>query len=124
MRWALLWVHGLALAALMLAALPWWWAALGSVGVLISAWLRWRKPLPLKSIQWGRNGVWQLETPDGRLRAARLDVHGSRSWPWWVFLAFRLDDGRRLGVTLASDSLTKDEFRRLRVRLKVDAKDV
>jgi len=121
MRWALLWAHGLALAALWLAALPWWLAVLGSGGLLLSAWMTWHKPLPLRSLQWGREGLWQLELSPGLWVGARLNAHGSRSLPWWVFLSFRLDDGRRLGVSLMRDSLSQDDYRRLRARLKVEA---
>jgi len=121
MRWVLLWAHGLAVAALWLAALPGWLAVLGSGGLLISAWMNWRKSLPLSSLQWGGDGLWQLEMSQGSWVGARLNAHGSRSLPWWVYLDFRLDDGRRLGVTLVADSLSKAEFRRLRVRLKVEA---
>ncbi len=121
MRGAVLCVHGLALVALWLAALPWWLAALGSGGLLLSTWMTWHQPLPLRSLQWGQDGLWQLDMAQGGWMVARLDARGCRSLPWWVFLAFRLDDGRRLGVTLAADSLSKDEFRRLRARLKVEA---
>jgi len=121
MRWVSLWAHGLAFAALWLAVLPRWLAVLGSGGLLISAWMTWHKPLQLCSLQWGKDGLWQLEMSPGSWVGARLDAHGSRSWPWWVFLGFRLDDGRRLGVTLMRDSLSKDEFRHLRARLKVEA---
>ena len=121
LRWALLGGQSLALAALWLAALPWWLAALGSGGLIILAWLSWRKPLPVRELQWGRDSLWQLGISQGVWVDARLDTQGSRSWPWWVYLDFRLDDGRRLGVTLAVDSLNKDAFRRLRSRLKVEA---
>lgn len=121
MRWALLWVHGLACAALWLAALPWWLAMLGSGGLFISAWTNWRKPLPVRSLQWGRDGLWQLELRPDVWIGARLNVEGCRSLPWWVYLDFHLDDGRRLGVTLAADSLAKNDFRRLRARMRVEA---
>jgi hypothetical protein len=120
-RRVLLWAHGLALVALWLAALPWWLAALGSGGLWLSAWMTWHKPLPLRSLQWGKGDLWQLEILQGRWVGARLNAHGCRSLPWWVFLDLRLDDGRRLGVSLLRDSLSKDEFRRLRARLKVEA---
>jgi len=120
-RWVLLWAHALVLAALWLAVVPWCLAVLGSGGLLLSAWMTWHKPLPLRRLQWGKGDLWQLETPQGRWVGARLNVHGCRSLLWWVFLDVRLDDGRRLGVTLMRDSLSKDAFRRLRARLKVEA---
>jgi hypothetical protein len=120
MRWALFWVHALACVALWLAALPWWLATLGCGGLLLSAWLGWRKPLAVCCLQWGRDELWQLELVQGGWVEARLDVQGCRFLPWWVFLDFRLDDGQHLGVTLAADSLTTEEFRRLRARMQVE----
>jgi len=121
MRWVLLWAHGLVLAALWLAVLPWWLAVSGSGGLVLSAWMTWHKPSPLRRLQWGKGDLWQLEIPQGRWVGARLNAQGCRSLPWWVFLDLRLDDGRYLGVSLMRDSLSKDEFRRLRARLKVEA---
>jgi hypothetical protein len=120
MRWALLWVHGLACAALWLAALPWWLTTLGCGGLLISAWSRWRTSLVARCLQWGRDDLWQLELRPDVWIGARLNVGGCRSLPWWVYLDFHLDDGQRLGVTLAADSLARNDFRRLRARMRVE----
>jgi len=83
--------------------------------------MTWHKPLPLCSLQWGTDGLWQLEMSQGGWVGARLHAQGSRSLPWWVFLDFRLDDGQRLGVSLMRDSLSQDNFRHLRARLKIEA---
>ncbi|HES76665.1 MAG TPA: hypothetical protein ENO09_06630 [bacterium] len=121
LRVTLLGGHGLVLLALWLAALPWWLAMMLSAALGVSAWKMWHQALPVRSVQWGRDGLWQLELSDGVLRNAHLIAATSRSWPWWVYLDFRLEDGRRLGLVLAADALSEALFRQLRARLKIES---
>lgn len=111
----------LLLGAMWLADLPWAVALGGSMALLGFGWVAWHRPQTLRCVQWGRDGVWQLQLSDGVWVGARLNAAASRAWPWWVYLAFRLEDGRRLGVIFFADAVSADAFRRLRVRLKVDA---
>ncbi|MEO1750901.1 protein YgfX [Thiofaba sp. EF100] len=118
---AILLVHGLGVLALGLSALP-GPAAFGlSLTLAASAVLALRGMLPVREMQWGDGATWHLILANGQVRRALLDVQASRSLPWWVSLAFRLEDGGRLHVPLPRDALPPDDFRRLRVRLRVEA---
>lgn len=114
-------IHGLGVLALGLSSLP-ALAVLGlSLTLVTSARLAWKGTGRVNELQWGPGVTWRLVLADGQVRRALLDAQASRSLPWWVMLAFRLEDGKRLKVTLPRDSLSADEFRRLRVRLRVEA---
>lgn len=114
-------IHVLGVLALWLSSLP-ALAALGvSLTLLASAMLAWNGMQQVKELQWGAGETWRLVLAGGKPRRALLDVHASRSLPWWVTLAFRLEGGGRLSVMLPRDSLPADDFRRLRVRLRVEA---
>ncbi|MEW6727767.1 MAG: protein YgfX [Pseudomonadota bacterium] len=114
-------IHGLGVLALWLSALP-GPAAFGlSLALAASAVLTLRGMLPVRELQWGDGATWRLILANGQVRRALLDVQACRSLPWWVSLAFRLEDGGRLHVPLPRDALSADDFRRLRVRLRVEA---
>jgi hypothetical protein len=118
---SILLIYGLGVLALWLSALsgP---AAFGlSLALAASAVLALRSMRPVRELQWGEGGTWRLVLAGGPVRRALLDAQASRSLPWWVTLAFRLEDGGRLHVTLPRDALPIDDFRRLRVRLRVEA---
>jgi len=118
---AVLAMHGLGVLAMWSSALP-WVAALGaSLALVAGGMLAWRGILPARELQWGAGEAWQLQWAEGRTLRAMLDAGASRSLPWWVTLAFRLEDGRRLTLMLPRDSLPPDDFRRLRSRLRVEA---
>lgn len=118
---AILLIHGVGVLALWLSSLP----ALAVLGLSLplvgGAVLALRAVLPVRELQWGEGATWRLVLANGPVRRALLDAQASRSLPWWVTLAFRLEDGGRLHVTLPRDALPPDDFRRLRVRLRVEA---
>ncbi|MEW6444604.1 MAG: protein YgfX [Pseudomonadota bacterium] len=117
-------MHVLALMAVWCADLTWSQAALVALAVLAHGW-RWCRARPrVSELQWGAGDVWRLSGADGPVWRARLDVGASRSWAGWVFLSFRLEGGGRLRVLLPRDSLSEDDFRRLRVRLRLTAGQV
>lgn len=114
-------MHGLGVLALWLSALP-WPAALGLSLILVaSARLAWYEMQRVRELQWGAGATWRIHLADGQVRRALLMVPASRSLPWWVMLAFQLEGGGRLSVMLPRDSLSADDFRRLRARLRVAA---
>lgn len=114
-------MHGLGVVAVWLSALS-WVAALGvSLALAAGGMMAWRGLLPVRELQWGAGGTWQIALADGRRQRGLLDAQASRSLPWWVTLAFRLEDGTRLTVMLPRDSLPADDYRRLRSRLRVEA---
>ncbi|MEW5838574.1 MAG: protein YgfX [Pseudomonadota bacterium] len=120
LRRRLLLGHGIALGAAWLAALPAWASVLLTLFLLASAWRFWHGAPKTLALQWAADGAWQVQNEAGQWQAAQLQAMASRSWPWWVHLHFRLEDGRGLPLTLFADSLPRDVFRRLRVRLRCE----
>ncbi|HET19484.1 MAG TPA: hypothetical protein ENO16_02610 [Chromatiales bacterium] len=117
-------IHGLGVLSLWLSSLP-ALAALGvSLTLVTSAMLAWNGMQQVEELQWVAGETWRLVLADGKPRRALLDVHASLSLPWWATLAFRLEGGGRLSIMLPRDSLPSDDFRRLRVRLRVEAGSV
>ena len=120
-RFALLLGHVFALLAVGLADLP-WLVSLPLAGLLlVSAWIVWHQAPAARAVQWGRDGCWQLQRPGGEWIDAALNLAASRSWLGWVFLSFRLENGRYQGVVLFADSVDKDALRCVRARLKLEA---
>lgn len=114
-------LHALALAAAWLSALPWpvslglTFALVASIRMALHAMGR------VRELQWGAGETWRLQLADGRMMRAVLDAQASRSLPWWITLAFRLDGGGRLYCWLPRGSLPVEGYRRLRVKLRVEA---
>jgi len=75
-----------------------------------------RRYLRTYRLQWRESG-WRLYR-DGVVYGADL-LPGSLLTHWLTLLNFRLDTGQRLSVPLLADALGSDDFRRLRVRLRV-----
>lgn len=121
LRLSLLLGHALLLAALWLAALPWVAQAAISLVLCVSCALAWTRKPAVHAVQWGVDGRWQLQLLGSGWLDAHFNLSASRAWPWWVHLAFRLEDGRRIGVTLFPDAVEAEALRRLRARLKVEA---
>ena len=121
LRLSLLLAHGLLLAALWLAALPWVAQAVLSLVLCVSAVQVWTRKPAVRAVQWGVDGRWQLQLLSGDWQDAHFNLSASRTWPCWVHLAFRLDDGRRIGVTLFPEATDAEALRRLRARLRVEA---
>ncbi len=121
LRLSLVLAHALLLAALWLAALPWAVQAALSFVLCVSCALAWKRKPAVRAVQWGVDGRWQLQRLNGGWQDAHFNLSASRAWPWWVHLAFRLDDGRRIGVTLFPAAVDVEALRRLRARLRVEA---
>lgn len=114
-------LHALALVAVWLSALP-WLASLGLTLVLVvSTRVALHALRQVRELQWGAGETWHLQLAGGRAVRAVLDAQASRSLPWWTTLAFRLDGGGRLYCWLPRGSLPADGYRRLRVKLRVEA---
>jgi len=76
----------------------------------------WRSdPRAVVSVEYRRQGGWRLETRGGTQVAALKGAYLSR---WLVILTFARGRLRDQSVLLLSDSLSKDELRRLRVWLR------
>lgn len=65
------------------------------------------------------DGSWLWHTPDGRIVPVRL-LPETVLTPWLVLLHVREEDGRRHVLLLLGDSLPPDQFRALRVALRLE----
>ncbi len=123
-------VYGGALAAMAALALP-WWAVLAIAGAVLVEFVRFLRehvlragPRAVLKLVWGRDGQWTLVTAQG-VREAVLIPPGV-VYPELVILRFRRVPGGPRGrrcttVLLLSDSLDRRTFRRLRMRLEMEA---
>lgn len=110
----------LALVAVLQAVMPFEWqvaAVSGWFGLFLYELMSWRHPLSVVLLH-ERIGDWWLADAEGN--SSRVSLHRSMVWRYLVVLDFRLLEGagpRRQRVVLFPDSVTTDDFRRLRVRL-------
>ena len=116
-------IFGLALLALLLAALPIWVQLLGGVFALLhGAWVVPRQillgsPQAFTGLRHDASG-WQLFNAAQGWQAVQLRP-SSLALPWVVVLHFRLAGERRMrGLCIPCDSLNHDLHRRLRLQLK------
>lgn len=63
------------------------------------------------------NDRWQIRTKSGQTQPAVL-LPGAYVHPLVTVLRFRRTDGKRVCVPLVADGLDRDDFRRLRVRVR------
>jgi hypothetical protein len=107
--------HALALAALWLAGLPGWLAAVLSIGVVLSAgWQarQWRHGA--RRLRW-QAGMIRLEFASGRV----LEGEAQPGWvlPGFIALDVKPAAGRAHAVLLLADSASPEARRQLRVAL-------
>ena len=109
--------------------LPWAWQAnlLGAAVLLGNLFMVLRslpgvpRPSNIRSLEWASDGSWRIDDFAGQGYPARLQraafVH-----PWLVILPLHLEHERGAHtVVLLADSLGRERFRQLRVRLQVQA---
>ena len=95
----------------------------GFVGILLNEWQCLFKQ-SIKRIRWQEGNEWQLEYLANDKDEARL-LGDSVNFSYLVILNFKVEGRRRIrSVSIFKDSLDSDTFRRLRVRLRVDASDI
>jgi len=75
-----------------------------------------------RSAVWHADGAWQVVTPAGARRQARL-LPSTFIHSLVVVLHFQLEDGGKGYLVLCRDSLAPDLFRRLRARMRVAGLD-
>jgi hypothetical protein len=66
---------------------------------------------------WDQGGQWRLVQRDGKVLDVHLS-HGACAHPRLLVLPFRTQSGHRLCVLIASDTVSADDLRRLRARLR------
>ena len=116
----LLGVHALSFLAAWLNPLPVWLRSLIALGVLLSLWLnvrRSRAETEIIGLRIKPDVAWDLHTREGPIIEASL-LGSSLVNPWFVLLHFRAEK-KRYSLLICRDSLNAEEFRRLRVTLRV-----
>lgn len=103
--WGLL--HGLAVLAIVIAALPLWWQGLAVAGILVHA--RWRRPPPVPCFEQVRPGCWSVPGLDRHELAL---APRSRCGGWWIRLVLEDSQGS-LEWTLYRDQLPPQCWRAL-----------
>ncbi len=133
-RSRLLWLyltllHGAILVTLPFVQLPGSFVLLLTL-VLVLSYLRYRRlywlaanPDSIRSLVWGSAERMQLTLGSGQGAGASLLPHGF-VLSWLVILHLRLDTGRKRYLVVLPDMLDADGFRRLRVRLLLDMKQI
>ena len=123
-------VYGGALAAMASLALP-WWAVAGITSAVLLAFVRFLRehvlradPRAVLKLVWDRDGQWTLVTAQGVMEATLISP--GVVYPELVILRFRRVPGgprgrRHTTVLLLPDSLDRRTFRRLRMRLEMEA---
>jgi hypothetical protein len=115
-RGAVVSLHGLALLAVALAALPWTVQAILAAGV-VASWVGWPRPHALR-LRADPDGVLQVGVDADGWIAYRLEG-ASHVTPLFCALVLRpINPGRRQRHLILPDSLSTEAFRRLRVWLR------
>ena len=115
-----------ALLVLWLIPLPGWLNLLLTLTMLLGLLMSWRKqvrrchPDAVRSMVWGEGRQCRLTLNSGQQQAVEL---ASRAFvlPWLVILYFETPLWRQQQLVLLPDMLDADVYRRLRVRLKIEA---
>ncbi|MEA2092954.1 MAG: protein YgfX [Pseudomonadota bacterium] len=122
-------VHGTTLLMLPFMALPARVALVLALALLL-AYIHARRshvlrtrPDSIRELVWDSGNHWRLGLQSGTITRASLlpyvFIH-----PWLVILHFKRQDGRRSRLVLFADMLDPDDFRRLRVRLLIEMKQI
>lgn len=127
-RWlaaAILFVYGGAVLMTLLVPLSRWLAVPTAVAIAGAGWRTFvdrvlmSRAQAIIAVVWRDDGRWELQTRDGRRLPVAL-LPDSYVHPWLTVLNFR-GAARRRSVVLLPDSLDSQCYRRLRVRLGIDA---
>ncbi len=122
-QWMFWIANGLALLAIFVAALPVWLQLLAAGALCIWSGWYWRHDLARDAgqrvcgLRWTAGRFQLREVADATWRDAKL-LPGSRLWPGWMMLQFRLE-GRSRQLLLPADCADADQLRRLRVLLRL-----
>ena len=113
-------LHSLAVFAVMYTYMPWQLKLLAIAVLLTLFGLSVKRATEGITIVWSSEGDWNIRYPNGAYRSAELQ-RTSVVNRLLIWLHFRDTSGKKFGMVFMRDSLPPDVFRRLRVRLLVDA---
>lgn len=122
---ALLLLHGAAMVAIVNLVIPAWGLAALAGSVIVSLYytinthVLGRGESSVCAMVWDADGDWTVTFCSGDQRAARL-LPGSYVHPRLMVLNFVLESRGRRSVVLLPDSLDRNTFRRLLVRLRLE----
>ncbi|MCB1736599.1 MAG: hypothetical protein KDI42_00585 [Gammaproteobacteria bacterium] len=120
----LLLTHLLALTMVWFSTFPLPGQVAFSVLIAISAWWNHRRhvlhqgPGAVRALYWDADGSWRLLDSNGNEHPVLRRGEFLRT-PWLVLLNFRAVSKARFAVLIPRDALPADDFRRLRLRLRV-----
>jgi len=123
---ALLLLHGLGLLVAMNLNLPIWAGMLLSAAILLNFYTTFsthvmgRGKFAILSLVWEDEGEWKILMSDARQYIARL-LPSSYVHTRLIVLNFRLENGGRRTSILLPDSLDKTTYRKLLVRMQMEA---
>lgn len=123
---ALLLLHGLGLLVVMNLNMPIWASMLVSAAILLNFYTTFsthvlgRGKLAILSLVWEDEGEWKLMMSDAEQFIARL-LPNSYVHTRLIVLNFRLENGGRRTSILLPDSLDKTTYRKLLVRMRMEA---
>ncbi len=114
-------LHGAAVFAITQTSVQIHWMALFIACILISAYFAHSLNARTYRLQWRKDRRWEVRYPCGDKRTGKM-LRGTYFNPWIVILALRTGSTRKDVILILRDSISPDDFRRLRARLKIEAK--
>ncbi len=114
-------LHGAAIYAVTQTRLELQWIALAAAVILASAYYAHKLGSRSYRLQWREDKRWEVRFPSGDKRTGKM-LKGTFFNPWLVVLVLRTGNTRKDTIIIPKDSISADDFIRLRARLKVEAK--
>ena len=114
-------LHGAAIYSVTQTDLALQWVALAAAVILVSAYYAHSLGSRTYRLQWRQDKRWEIRFPSGDKRTGKM-LRGTFFNPWLVVLALRTGNTRKDIIIIPKDSISADDFIRLRARLKVEAK--
>lgn len=111
-------VHLLAVFAVLYASISAWLMLVLVVFISLHFFYQKTTSNKFSKIVWLSDNQWNLYRSDEDFSEARLTVMSFLT-SWLVILAFKIDDAGRVNVLIPYDMLDAENFRRLKVRLKI-----
>ncbi len=111
-------ISSLVLVSLLLVSLNFYLKFLFLLVFLIFVYQSYKNINNKKTVIWKEDNEWEIIEAGGSKNASLLA--SSFVSRWLTILNFKLEDRKKKTVIVFSDAINKEQFRKLRVRLKVD----